>query len=646
MKKVTISCLVAAALAVAAFQLDIGTKPVLAAAPTFTVIPISASSAAPIPTVGTGGDATQDPEVDLSTLGGDVDGGAGDGFAGINRTIAAAGGTGPRATGRTRAKSNPKLVASFEGLNFNNQRFANHGNQFSVEPPDQGLCAGNGFVLESANDVLRVHDANGGALTGVVDLNSFYGYAPAINRQVSPLQFGPSVTDPSCYFDTDTQRWFHVVLTLDRARPTTQALSGANHLDIAVSTTSDPTGSWVVYRLPVQNDGTQGTPDHHCIVGGPTSTVHGPCLGDYPHIGADANGFYITTNEFDLAGPFFHGAQIYALSKHQLAANAPAVNAVLFDTTNPALGVQLDGTPGFTVWPAQSPTAADFQSDTEFFLSSEAVFQDTGVDSRLRVWSITNTSSLDTATPAPVLSARVAAVTPYAVPGSSTQKAGSIPLAQCIGDPACAPLVGVAPTATQTNVESRIPSNDSRMQQVFLANGKLWGALDTGLLINGTDQQAGIAYFVLNPNSLHVFAQGYVGFENNNAIYPAVAVNSSGRGVMAFTLVGSDHYPSAGYVSLDAKIGAGDLHVAAEGAGPQDGFSGYAPLSQNSRTRIRPRWGDYGAAVADGDNFWIASEYIAQTCTYTDYKAAPFGTCGGTRASLGNWSTRVTKLIQ
>jgi len=34
--------------------------------------------------------------------------------------------------------------------------------------------------------------------------------------------------------------------------------------------------------------------------------VHGPCLGDYPHIGADANGFYITTNEFYVFRPDFH----------------------------------------------------------------------------------------------------------------------------------------------------------------------------------------------------------------------------------------------------------------------------------------------------------------------------------------------------
>ena len=83
--------------------------------------------------------------------------------------------------------------------------------------------------METVNDVIRVFDTAGNPLTGVVDQNSFYGYAPAIVR---PSTFGPFVTDPSCLFDADTQRWFHVVLTLDRVG-TTAAFSGTNHLDLA-----------------------------------------------------------------------------------------------------------------------------------------------------------------------------------------------------------------------------------------------------------------------------------------------------------------------------------------------------------------------------------------------------------------------------
>jgi len=54
------------------------------------------------------------------------------------------------------------------------------------------------------------------------------------------------------------------------------------------------------------------------------------------------------------------------------------------------------------------------------------------------------------------------------------------------------------------------------------------------------------------------------------------------------------------------------------------------------------RWGDYGAAVVDGTTIWLASEYIAQTCTLAQYLSDPFGACGGTRTSLANWATRIS----
>ena len=528
----------------------------------------------------------------------------------LNRSVAQAPGLGVPTSSGKKAKSNPQLNFSVDGLNFFNQRFANGGNQFSVEPPDQGLCAGNGFALESLNDVLRVYDTNGNAVTGVTDLNTFYGYIAAINRGTpSPFLRGPTVTDPVCYFDVQTQRWFQVVLTLDHVG-TTPSLNGNNHLDIAVSDTSSPLGTWTIFQLPVQNNGTQGTPNHGC--------PGGFCLGDYPHIGADANGIYLTTNEFALFAPGFNGAQVYAISKQALV-NGTASSAVLFNTSDAAF--LLDGAPGFTVWPAQSPDPSSFATangGTEYLMSSVAVFSNTGVDNRIRVWSITNTQSLNTASPNPSLSSSVVNTIAYAVPSSSNQKAGNFPLGQLQGRP-----------------EGVIGRNDSRMQQVSLANGKLWGALDTGLLINSRNV-AGLAFFVINPNSgggSKVVKQGYVGMANNHLTRPGLGVTSSGRGVIGFTLVGDDFYPSAGYVSVDALVGAGDIHVAASGLGPQDGFTEYGG---------RARWGDYGAAAVDGNTIWIGNEYIGQTCTLAQFSVDT--TCGGTRGFFGNWGTRLSKL--
>ena len=109
---------------------------------------------------------------------------------------------------------------------------------------------------------------------------------------------------------------------------------------------------------------------------------------------------------------------------------------------------------------------------------------------------------------------------------------------------------------------------------------------------------------------------------------------------MAFTISGQDYYPSAGYVSIDAKIGVGDMHVAAEGLGPDDGFTGYGAIVGYPP---RTRWGDYGAAAVDGNTVWLASEYIGQSCTLEEYLNSGL-TCGGTRAPLGNWGTRITKV--
>jgi hypothetical protein len=595
----------------------------------------------------------QDQELDTALDGDDSDDdlavdvqGNISGRTNMDRSIAPGPGQGPSVPGHGKAKSNPEIVTSFDGLNFFNQRFANNGNQFSVEPPDQALCAGNGFVLESVNDVLNIYGPDGSSLLGVTDLNTFYGYPAAIDRTKNPLQFGPSITDPTCHFDAASQRWFHVVLTLDRAAVTTQNLNGKNHLDIAVSNTSNPLGGWTIFHLPVQDDGTDGTPDHHCNARVSGVLVHAQCLGDYPHIGMDANGLYITTNEFDVFTPGrFHGAQIYAISKQGLISGGPA-NVVQFDTT--ALAPTLPfGIQGFTVFPALSP-GTDFRTDnggTEFLLSSLAVFSNTGAFNALVAWQLTNTQSLNGASPAVNLTAGTVNTQTYAVPSSSNQKAGPFPLGQCLADTTIPVGTGsgcwrffFASGGPFSNPDTRPPSNDSRMQQVSYANGKLWAALDTAATVNGANQ-AGIAFFVLHPSgtSATVINQGIIALPGNNVTYPAVAVNSSGRGVIAFTVLGNDNFPSAGYAALDAKVGAGDVHIAAAGAARQDGFSGYFP----EVNPIRPRWGDYGAAAVDGDTIWFASEYIANSCDLATYVATNF-TCGNTRGSIGNWATRIT----
>jgi hypothetical protein len=529
-------------------------------------------------------------------------------------------------------RNGPQLLASFDGLNHRDQRTANGGNQFTLEPPDQGMCVGGGHVVESTNDVFRVFNADGTGQTGVVDLNTFYGYPAAINRTTGVS--GPTITDPSCLYDPTTKSFFLSVLTLE-TDPASGDLTGDNHLDIAV--TKDPTGTWNIYRLDVTDDGTFGTPVHpHC-----------PCIGDYPHMGVDANGFYMTTNEYSLFGPEFNSAQLYTFSKRALARGDADVLVTQFDTTGADRGLN-----GFTIWPAQSPTADQYSRDnngTEFFLSSNAAPEATGTDvgssNSIVTWSLTNTKSLDTANPNLSLNNTRVKVKTYAIPPAANQKPGSTPLADCLNSDPCAALILGGPDPAKPEAESVLDSNDTRMQQVTYAGGKLYGALDTAVTVDGVSK-AGVGWYIVKPDANNhsvkadLQAQGQLGLAGNNLTYPAIGITADGKGVMAFTLVGDGFFPSAAYAAFDGRTGAGSIFVAQAGAGPQDGFSGYKAF----RNPPRPRWGDYGATAVDGSTIWIASEYIGQTCTLAQYTTAPFGSCGGTRTALANWGTRISRI--
>ena len=550
------------------------------------------------------------------------------------------------------AGTNPELNLSFDGLNHRNQRLANGGNQWSLEPPDQGLCVGNGYVVEVVNSVIRVWDTSGNALTGVGDLNTFFGYPAAFDRSTGVV--GPNVIDPQCYYDPDNNRFVVDITTLDVDADGNY--NGKNTIDVAVSNTGDPTGAWTIYYIPAQNDGTDGTPNHGCTTDG---TTPGPCFQDYPHIGADKYGVYITTNEYDLFGPNFNAAQIFAFSKAQLAAHPASINMTLVENLN------VDGSPGFTVWPATSP-AGQYASDkngTEYFLSTIAgdgseTGNPTGTARRIGLWAVTNTKSLDSASPALSWTSRLINSETYVFPPKADQKPGNIPLADCINNtttptpfgPGCWQILFFPPAPAHNEVEVHIDSNDTRMQQTWYVNGMLWGAADTAVRVNG-ELKAGVAWFAVSPKingagkvEGQVKNQGYLALASNNLTYPAIAMGTNGKGAIAFTVLGADYYPSAGYALISADGSVGPIHVAAAGLGPDDGFTGY-----NAFQYFRPRWGDYGAAVTDGNNLWIASEYIGQTCTYNQYYPAPpstagFGSCGGTRTSLANWGTRISKL--
>ncbi len=478
---------------------------------------------------------------------------------------------------------------------------------FGTEPPDQGLCVGNGKVVEMTNLELVVYDTSGNRTVGPLTLSSVFG--------VPPSDF---ISDPKCYYDRPTNS-FYMTLT-DLTDLTTQSWLLVAVMPANLTTITD-------YRIDTTDNGTDGTPYHNGC----------PCFGDQPLLGADANAILVSTNEFSQpnTGVAFNGAQIYAISKSDLAAavTSPRVYSI---TGGIPLGVDLAA----SVQPATSPDGVfdTANGGTEFFMGS-LDFAGIG-DDRVAVWAMTNTCMLASSPCAgllgftlgpPILRTRT-----YAIAPPANQKAGPIPYGDATGNPL-----------------EEIDTNDDRMGQVVYAHGRLYAALDTQVLVGG-GLHAGIEYFIVKPAfhtrvllnfinfsfSARLLRSGYVAHTGTDIYYPSIGVTESGKSVMVFSLSGTELYPSAGWIPI-AGAGLLQIHIAAAGAGPDDGFSGYP--TENSLGSNVARWGDYSTAVADGDNIWMATEYIPSACTDAQYALDPL--CGLTRAPEANWGTFISEFV-
>ena len=504
--------------------------------------------------------------------------------------------------------SNP-AAKRIEGLTLKDQRTSNNGNAFSLEPPDQALCVGGSQVIEGVNAVFAIYDKASGAHSAPTSYDQFFNGVPEINRTPGAVnRYGPFVSDPKCYFDPALNRFYMTLLELS-TDPATGAFTGKSYVDIAVSRGSTPTTSradWYIYKL---DDSNAGGPD--ATTGSRNGTLQNhpgcPCLGDQPLIGADRNGFFITTNEFSIAGSAFNGAQLYALDKAGLANGTLKVQRFESPTGFPlAEGI------AYSVQPATSPVAAEWSNaagGTEYALS--ALEFTGGFDNRIASWAFTNTASLATATPNVHLSKVIIGSEIYGAPPKVLQKPGPYPLGQSLKD--------------KLNL---LNSNDDRMNQVVYSGNKLWSGLNTAVKTENGPTTTGIAYFVVTPTptSAVMSHQGYVAVNRNSVMYPSIGVAAGGRrAAMVFTLAGIGYYPSTAYVSLTAAGAVtGGVKIYGAGTRPADGFTGYPEYGGSGVER----WGDYSAAVADAAGaIWTAAEYIPGTFGYP-----PF---------LANWGTAI-----
>ncbi len=272
------------------------------------------------------------------------------------------------------------------------------------------------------------------------------------------------MSDPKCYYDPELNRFYLTILTIDQD-PESGAFTGGTGLQIAVSKDSSPdvvgTGlfdrnDWYFYTVDTTNDGQNGTPDHECSPPDDPTGVERPnaCLGDQPLIGADKYGFFVTTNEFELFGDEFNGAQIYAFDKAGLAGGT--LRFQLID----GKPIPLAEGPAYSVQPATSPTHCRLEQQRHGIRAvGTRVRRNVPRQPHCRVGVHEHAVADDRRTSELRQQGHARLSTVRRTASGDAEEGCRDPARRLGGEP-----------------ENLIDANDDRMNQVVCADGKLWSA--------------------------------------------------------------------------------------------------------------------------------------------------------------------------
>ncbi len=471
----------------------------------------------------------------------------------------------------------------WKAISSKQSRESNHGNHFTVEPPEPVVCMGNGQVLEVVNSALRVFDTKGSPLSDVLDINEFMLLPPAIDREHRPHFPGPFSGDIQCEYDQGSGRWFVMIWSIAQD-PDSGETTGDNFYYTAVSKTSDALGDYWIYE---SNADSPHPGDARA--------------GDHPFIGTDANVYVIQDNEFSFFGDEFFGSVLHVFSKASLESGNIGRETIIRPMP---IGKW------YSLQPATVPPGGAYESAQggTLYFASALDFAGTG-DNRIALWALTNTSSVDGPNPDFGLQRRNVQTEEYASPGGQVaQRPGDVPLGDAVGE-----------------AENGLDGGSDETQPTKFAAGDVWTIVDT-LTESGN---VALAWFEITPgfdsnNNLtaHLAHQGYVAIDGNSVAYGAFAVKPDGSPLIAMDVAGPTIYGSSGYGLLDVNNGLDAVHIGGTGLVPDDGFTCYAAFV-GDRTR-GCRWGDYSDAnVGTDGKFWFSGIFFTNA----------------QRRSLSNWNT-------
>jgi len=208
----------------------------------------------------------------------------------------------------------PALLSSFDGVG---NGFSGPSGTFSVNaaPPDTNGAVGPNHYVQIVNSDFAVFNKSGTVLFGPVPNNTVWsGFGGGCQTN--------NDGDPTVVYDGIADRWVISQFSVS----TLPYL-----MCVAVSTTSDPTGSYYRYSF---NYGNTSFPD-------------------YPKLGVWPDGYYLTVNLF-ANGSTFSGAGVAALDRTRMLAGQPATQQ-MFQTSALYGGLLPATLDGSTFPPAGSP---------------------------------------------------------------------------------------------------------------------------------------------------------------------------------------------------------------------------------------------------------------------------------------------------
>jgi hypothetical protein len=596
----------------------------------------------------------------------------------------------PLGRGCDRISSSAGGAKAVKGLNAVDSGTLSTNPLGDIEPADQGLCAGNGYVVEANN------------------IGEILVFNQHLQRKSSPIPFDTlmgltgkgwsSGGDISCLYDYNNGgHWFFTQIVSESSEasggPFAGCFAGTTASDclegIAVTVGSNPFGPYNVYFVNANYN--------------PNEPGYPYLFNDFAKISTTQDAFLLFYDEFPnngsapgIGGGFFNGSQEFAFDKKALERGLPTTKPN--GKPNPKFNVAIenmgllptpDGTcasdntlhePGITCWyqtiPAQAPDPSQYDNNHggSGFMLSNLDFYGQG-DNRIAVFDWTglrglNSTSCSKCSKIQFSGQLFSGTLPYFNQAFvAPQKSGPIPLGDECG--AAGLSVGTPPPASCP--EGGIATNGDGFTQVAQAQNQVWGGISTEIgqtfKSEATPEvHVGAAYYVVGTRSFDkrgafsLTSQGYVTAKHEDLEFPAMAAEGfrwqdggNGGAIMAFTLsgnggpAGADNggfYPSSAFGRLSGTSGGllGPVHVANLGQSPQDGFTEY----QGYPGPTGPRWGDYSWAVfapGTGGKIDFATNYIQYpNCTGSDFTLT-LATCGGTRDGFANWGTSVNYVV-